>query len=697
MLRILTVWLCLAGFTAQAAHTQARLLLAAETAQPGQTVLAGVQLRMEPRWHTYWKNPGASGMPTKIDWQLPPGVTAGEVQWPAPEKLPEDELTTYIYKDEVVLLVPLTLASNLSPGPLELRARVAWLECEVQCLPGSARLQATLNVGTETRPAQEAPLLEAWQKKLPQTGAAIDAHAWWAQPANGDLRPLVLEWNSAAAVGQADFLPDSSEQFEVHPATTRLPADAGKVRIGKIIKKLSGDWPPTLAGLLIQTSGAERRAYAVTLPVQSSGVTAKTISTATAGPVGGSLTIWKLLFYALNAFLGGLILNIMPCVLPVIALKILGFVGQAKDEPRQVRKLGLIYGLGVLVSFLVLAAFVIGVKAAGHKAGWGMQFGNPQFLVTLTILVTLVALNLFGLFEINPGGRVLGAAGTLAAKHGPAGAFFNGVLATILATPCTAPFLGAALGFAFAQTAGVTLLIFLVAGLGLAAPYVVLSWHPGWLKFLPKPGPWMQRFKVAMGFPMLATAVWLFSLIPIHYGARSWWLALFLVVVALAAWIYGEFVQRGSAHRALALSVALVLLFIGYTYAIEGQLQWRSPLPATQAAADLLVKKGGIDWQRWSPAAVAEARAANRPVLVDFTADWCLTCQANKKFALDVPQVRARLKALNAVPLLGDYTRFPDDITAELNRYGRAGVPLVLVYPKNPAEPPIVLPEALTP
>jgi thiol:disulfide interchange protein DsbD len=308
-----------------------------------------------------------------------------------------------------------------------------------------------------------------------------------------------------------------------------------------------------------------------------------------------------------------------------------------------------------------------------------------------------VALNLFGLFEINPGGRVLGAAGTLASKHGPAGAFFNGVLATILATPCTAPFLGAALGFAFTQATGIIVLMFLVVGLGLASPYVMLSWQPAWLKFLPKPGAWMERFKVAMGFPMLATAMWLFSLIPLHYGRRTLWLGLFLVILALAAWIYGEFFQRQRTHRGLGLTVALVLLIGGFLYAVEAQLRWRSPVPDTSLAGSLKEGPDGIDWQPWSPAAVAQARAQGRPVFVDFTADWCLTCQANKKIAINIPSVRAKLKQTNAVSLLGDYTRLPDDITTELNRFGRAGVPLVLVYPKNPNHPPAVLPEVLTP
>jgi thiol:disulfide interchange protein len=697
MLRFLIAALAyLGGLSAQGAHTQARLPLAAETARPGDTVMAGVRLQMDPRWHIYWRNPGASGMATAIEWQLPPGITAGAIQWPLPEKLPDQDLTTYIYKDEVVLLVPLKLAPELPPGPLELKAKVSWLECDQQCIPGRAAVAATLNIGADAKPSKDAALLANWQKKLPQTGGSLSARAWWEKTADGNMRPLLLEWNSARDAAEADFYPDASEQFEVQPATERIPAESGRISLRKQVKKFSGDWPARVSGVLVQQSGAERLGYEVSLPIQSS------VSTAATKPGSGAADIsaiaaaplWQMLVYA---FLGGLILNVMPCVLPVIALKILGFVGQAKDQPRRVRTLGLIYGLGVVISFLALAGLVIGVKAAGHNAAWGMQFANPQFLVVLTVLVTLVALNLFGLFEVNLSGQVLGAAGGLTSKHGAAGAFFNGVLATALATPCTAPFLGAALGFAFARSTGIILLFFLTIGVGLAAPYVILSWEPAWLKFLPRPGPWMQRFKVAMGFPMLAAAIWIFSLVPLYYGKRTLWLGLFLVAVALAAWVYGEFVQRGRARRWLGVAATAALLAGGYAYAIEGQLRWRSPLTESETAGSLKESPDGIDWQRWDPAAVARARAEGRPVLVDFTADWCLTCQANKRLAIDIPSVRRKLKEINALPLLGDYTRQPDNITAELNRFGRAGVPLVLVYPRKPEESPIVLPEALTP
>jgi thiol:disulfide interchange protein DsbD len=352
----------------------------------------------------------------------------------------------------------------------------------------------------------------------------------------------------------------------------------------------------------------------------------------------------------------------------------------------------------VLASFLALAALVIGVKAAGHQAGWGMQFGNPRFIVVMTVLITLVALNLFGVFEINLGGKVMGAAGTLSAKEGTAGAFFNGVLATVLATPCSAPFLGVALGFAFSQSYAIIIAVFLTVGLGLAAPYVILSWNPALLRLLPKPGAWMEKFKIAMGFPMLATAVWLFDLTTVHYGRRVLWLALFLVMVALAAWIYGEFVQRGRTRKGLALAMVLLILFGGYAYAIEGQLRWRTPVEDTSSVASLKDGPDGIDWLAWSPEAIAAARTAGHPVLVDFTADWCQICQVNRKTSIEITRVQEKLKQINAVALVADYTKLPESMTLELKRFGRAAVPLVLVYPANPALPPEILPDGyLTP
>jgi len=700
----------LGGTTLAAHHIQAKLILSADTAKPGDTILAGVDLKMEPGWHTYWKNPGAAGMATKIEWQLPPGLTAGEILWPLPEKFPPVEVTTYGYSNEVVLLVPLTLASNLPASPLELKANISWLECKEVCIPANQNVEVKVNVGVETKTSAEAAIVDSWKSKVPLIATNLSIDAWWEKPADGGTRSLIIQgwikdgnksrWDiDPPKYGKVDFFPNASDQFDIQAATENISEFPvlSDLKVRKYVKKYSGDWPNEISGVIVtegRTMTEGRTGVEVKFPVNREAPHNEIISSNSFFHNSLPQPLWRMLLYA---FIGGLILNIMPCVLPVIALKILGFVNEARSEPRRVRNLGLIYALGVLVSFLALAAIVIGVKAAGHRAGWGMQFGSPVFIVCLATLVMLVALNLFGVFEVAPGGRALDAAGALASKHGAPGAFFNGLLATTLATPCTAPFLSGALGFAFAQSASVIMLVFLTVGLGLAAPYVLLSWNPAWLKFLPKPGAWMEKFKIAMGFPMLAAAVWLFNVAASNYGKNVLWLGIFLIIVAFAAWFFGEFVQRGRRHKTVAAVVTLLLLVGGYAFALEKELDWRVAMPETAATGSLKESPDGIDWQAWSPEAVTQSRAAGHPVLVDFTADWCLTCQVNKKLAIEIPSVRAKLKELNAVAFIGDYTRTPDNISDELTRFGRPGVPLVLVYPKNPDAEPIVLPEILTP
>jgi thiol:disulfide interchange protein DsbD len=678
-------------------HTQAQLLLSAASAQPGETIWAGVDLRMDPGWHTYWKNAGDAGTPTKIEWTLPPGISAGEIHWPVPQKLPPAEVTTYGYVNETVLLVPLTFASNQAPGSVSVAAKVSWLECQDVCIPADAEVTAKITVGPESQASPEAAKLAAWIDKTPRPDRPFSFQAWWEKTAADDTRPLIIAGlpagPAAPAVERVDFFPDASDQFEVQSATEKVPAAAG-FELRKIVKKFSGDWPRSLGGLIVVESNGQQAGFEFQSPIGAeapAGQASATVSPGAASPAPPGLG--QILLYA---FLGGLILNLMPCVLPVIALKILGFVSEAHSEPGRVRKLGLVYALGVLVSFLVLAGIVISVKAAGHQAGWGMQYSSPVFVVCLTTLVLLVALNLFGVFEVTLSGRALDTAGSLASRSGAAGAFFNGVLATVLATPCTAPFLAYALGFAFQESAAVILLVFLTVGLGLAAPYVVLSGQPAWLKFLPRPGLWMQRFKIAMGFPMLATVVWLFNVAASSYGKNVLWLGVFLVLVAFAVWIFGEFVQRGRLHRGLGLAATLLVLLGAYALALEKELDWRVPME-TNAGGSLKESAQGIDWQPWTPEAVAAARAAGKPVLVDFTADWCVTCQFNRKTSLEVSSVREKLKSVGAVALVGDYTHFPAAITEELKRHHAAGVPLVLVYPKDAAAEAIVLPSLLTP
>ena len=728
ILSLLALGIWLVTSTAQAAHTQVQLLLSANPARPGDIVWAGVDLKMDSGWHTYWKNPGDSGIATQIKWQLPPGVTAGDVQWPLPHKLPPIDVTTYGYEDEVMLLVPLTLASNLNPGTLTLSADVTWLECQDQCVPGSATVQAKLTVGNETTPSADAAMIESWKNKTPKPANDYSLQAWWEKVASDGTRPVVITAEQkiitkASLYDSVDFFPEANDNYDVQSATEVIAKSSADLSLRKTVKKYSGDWPKEISGVFVMQAGTNRHGIKVTVPVaehataqaaiSSMGMAANSTSTPLIGNAASSSatptnlidqpikSIWLALG---SAFLGGLIMNIMPCVLPVIALKILGFVNEANSDPRRVRFLGSIFALGVMVSFLTLAALIIGLKAAGHNVLWGVQFGNPIFLAGLAIVITLVSLNLFGVFEVTLSGRAMDTAGELASRHGASGAFFNGVLTTTLATSCTAPVLASALGFAFVQPAGIIVLIFCFVGLGLVAPYILLSWNPALLKFLPKPGGWMEKFKIAMGFPMLATVIWLLYIASATYGRDVAWLGGFLVVVALAAWIFGEFVQRGRGHKAIAAIIALLLLGGGYLQIMERELHWRTFTTETAASNASPEKNRTVDniaevinWQPWSPEAIAKAQAAGQPVLVDFTADWCINCQYNKKTSIEIPSVIKRLKELNAVTLVADYTRTPDNITRELQRFGRAGVPLVLVYPKEPNGNPAALPALLTP
>ena len=677
-------FLAFSDFSASAAATRARLVLSAESAKPGDTVMAGVFLQMDEGWHTYWRNPGEFGIPTTIEWELPPGITAGEIQWPVPEKATVANATTYQYYREVVLLVPLKLSEDLKTGGVEIAAKVEWLECDTggKCVKGNQNVSASLKISAATKPSGDADLIEAWRKRLPHGGTNLDVTASWQISGGTNSRILVVEWKNPKLAMPVDFFPYENTNYDVAPLTVALPP-VEKVRFRKSVTKSGDSWPATIRGLLVQRT--DEAAYEVELQIPSA-VDAASASTS----VSASQSFLKMLVFA---FFGGLILNIMPCVFPVIALKIFGFVQQSHDDPRQVFRLGLIYGLGVLVSFLVMAGLVIAIQQAGGSASWGMQFKSPQISVGFIALVVLIALNLFGVFEINLGGKTMGAAGQLASKQGAAGAFFNGVLATVLATPCTAPILASALGFAFAQPPLGVLLFFLTIGLGLAAPYVLLSWKPGWLKFLPRPGAWMEKFKVAMGFPMLATAVWIFWFTAPRFGEDGViWIGFFLIGLAFAVWIWGEFVQRGSKRRGLAIAIFLAVLVASYAYALENKLHWRSPVKISATGA-LQNDPEKVQWQRWSLDAVAKARGEGRPVLVDFTAKWCLTCNKFVKPAVDNRDVRKKLDEINGVALLADNTDYPDDIMAELKKFhSDAAVPLVLVYPRDASKPPVVLP-----
>lgn len=660
-------------------------------AKPGSRVFAAVRLQMAEGWHVYWRHPGDEvGMRTRVDWTLPAGVTAGAIQWPVPDKTTEKEFDTLTYSGTTLLLVPIEIPSAHPPGSLTLKAKVRWLECREECVPGSAMVETTVTIGDAPAASARADEIQAALRRMPRTVSDLPIRALWesAPAADGSPRSLRIDWKPGQGITGFDVHPFEAAAGvgQVSVKTEFLGAQEGGFRIRKQVASGESGWPERLEGLLVpkgQGSSAEPVQFSVPI-----GVAAAAPASVSTEPVSWGELLLKLL----SAFVGGLILNVMPCVLPVLALKVLGFVQQAKEEPRRVRTLGLVYGVGVLASFLVLAGVALAVQSAGGTASWSAPFQNPIFRVLITVLITLVALNLFGVFELTLGGSAMQKASDLSSKEGWSGAFFNGVLAAVLATPCTAPFLASALAFAFLQPPLVILTFFLAIGAGLASPFVALCWEPAWLRFLPRPGVWMVRFKVAMGFPMLATAMWLFWFTAGRLGEAGsgvLWFGLFLVVLAAAAWVWGEFVQRSTRGRGWARVVALALIAAGYFGFLERQLDWRTPAVAKKAK--------GLDWQKWSASAVDQARREGHPVLVDFTADSCLNCKWNKATAIEIDATRARVRELGVRVFEGDFTDGDPVIADELKKHGRRGVPLVLVYSPDPSKAPEALPVVLTP
>jgi thiol:disulfide interchange protein DsbD len=694
------------------AQSEARLILDHTAVRPGGKAMAAVELKIPKGWHIYWRNPaalGGVGFAPKIEWNLPQGATADAIQWPLPAHLADPAGDAPAYVGSVWLLVPLSFDASLTPGELKLEAKLAWQECERECVRGQTNLTASIKIGPTDVLSFESGRFPQALSLLPTVGTNVKAQAQWDGPTGTDVRPLAITWETDAPRGE--FFPYESKLSPLNgkPETSRR--EGGLLRLRHVVDSSDAGWPSVATGLLVEeTTNGVRKGYEVRLPIADGPGVAVAATTPT--NIAGLLPMLGL------AFLGGLILNIMPCVLPVLALKILGFVRQAGSNPRHVRNLGLIYGMGVLTSFLVLGLVALGVQAAGSLAGWSTAFQNPQFRVLLCILLLLVALNLFGVFEVSLSGAALdetthfarrtlsgpwswiggrgrgtGDSDTVIStnglgEEGPFGAFFNGVLAAVLATPCTAPMLGTAIGFAFTQPPLILLLIFLTVGLGLATPFVFLCWRPQWLKWLPKPGGWMVRFKVAMGFPILGTCVWIFWFTATRMGSAGvLWLGLFLVTLSAAAWVWGEFNQRSGGSR-WAVAVASVLVAAGYLGLLEGQLDWRHP--ASNRAPKLA-------WQHWSPAAVEAARKAGHPVLVDFTADNCLNCQINKKTSIEIQSTIELIKKYKVEVFEADYTDADPTIAVELQRYGRRGVPLVLIYSKKADLPPRDLPSILTP
>jgi thiol:disulfide interchange protein/DsbC/DsbD-like thiol-disulfide interchange protein len=651
----------------RALHLTVELLPLEGSIQPGGSATIGLHFTLDKGWHVYWVNAGDSGEPPSIKWTLPPGITAGAMQFPAPRRLPLGPLMDFGYEDEVLFPMTLSAASTLKvPSTAQLAGRVNWLVCREVCIPGKADLALPLQVASQSGPVDSGrqALFDRFHDRLPQPLPSSSQAVFGTTPSG-----FALALTGHPTSG-AEFFPlDQSQIANAAPQPVR-DVDGGI----EISLKRDENFRAKLAqlnGVVVLSDGTAYEIHAPPgpLPAASEGA-------------GGS----ALLRAVSLAFLGGMILNLMPCVFPVLFIKGLALVESSRHQHMRIRAHGLVYALGILVSFWAVVALLLGLKAGGRHLGWGFQFQSPGFVAVMALLLFFLGLSLAGMFEI--GLSVTSAGSGLAARHGYAGSFFTGVLAVVVATPCTAPFMGAAIGFALAQSAATAFAVFTALALGLAAPYLLLTLHPVWMRHLPRPGAWMEVLKQATAVPIFATVIWLVWLFASSAGfdALSALLAAFLLL-AIAGWILG----RWPARRVPSVFATAVIVLAVATplYSL-----WKFP-PSDANPAGAAAGSNHEGWQPYSRAAIEQYRAQGRPVFVDFTARWCLSCQVNERVVLDRPDVRRRLHDSGIVLVRADWTRHDADIAGALSDLGRSGVPTYVFY--LPQQPPLILSELLTP
>ena len=667
--------------------------------QAGQPLWVGLQLTHQPEWHTYWRNPGDSGLPTQIELNLPAGLTAGDVQWPLPQKLKAGHLTNYGFEKTVLLAVPLTVAKQFKPdakGELNIQMHANWLVCRLECIPQEGDF--ALRIPTHSSYAPNAAAFEALLAAQPQTSPNIKITSGF------EAQRLVLHVTGLPAALQGSTLsvfPENPEVLESaaeqHPRASQS-WQGGTWTVQLPLSNLRLADPKQLNFLLIAGAGAQRQGFAVStaitqawpavseLPAYPASVV-NNVSAPSESALGFGLAL-------IGAFVGGLILNLMPCVLPVLAIKLLGFAQHSRAH-RAHRVAGMAYTAGVVLSFLALGTGVLVLRAAGEQLGWGFQLQSPAVVSVLAAFFTLIALNLFGLFEF---GQILPSRmASFQYKHPVMDAMLSGVLAVAVASPCTAPFMGASLGLAMTLPTWQALSIFVAMGLGLAAPYLLASFVPAVARLLPHPGPWMVTLRQLLAFPMLATVVWLLWVLGQQTSLDAAIFALGgLLMLALLIWALK---LHMPAARGLAWLIAAALVGGALSFAEELNAPANSatPIGATPSntSANTTANNPASIWQPWSETAVAQSLAQGRPVFVDFTAAWCVTCQINKKSTLSNSAVLADFAAHQVTLLRADWTRRDPAITAALTRLGRSGVPVYVLY--APGKAPLVLSELLSP
>ncbi|WP_293347850.1 protein-disulfide reductase DsbD domain-containing protein [Phenylobacterium sp.] len=667
-------------------HLTAELVSATQGIAPGQTIHVALRQKIQKGWHTYWRNAGDSGEATKLVWTLPPGWSASGFTWPTPHRLPIGPLTNYGYEDEVLLPVALTAPANARPGEtVTLKGAAAFLVCADICIPEDAVLTLALPVTDGPAPADPkwGAAIAKTLAEAPKPAGLTGAFEKQGQVVKLAITGAVLK---GADMAGAYFFPFSGTVIDhAKPQAIERGPDGLTLSIAPGYDFQSPTPPKDLAGVLsVGGKAYEVSATPGPLPAAAAGLGPPPVKLA--APAGAAnLGLASAAFFAL---VGGLILNLMPCVFPVLAMKAASLAGHG-GEHAEARRQGLAFGAGVLVTFLALAGLLIALRAAGSAVGWGFQLQDPPVVAGLALLMLLVALNLSGVFEM---GTSLQGVGTgLATRGGLAGSFFTGALAVVVAAPCTAPFMGPALGWALTQPPVAALVVFLALAIGFALPFVAVAFVPGLLARLPRPGPWMDIFKKALAFPMYAAVAWLVWVLTVQVGSDAVPRILgAAVLLALAAWIAGA-AQRQHAIGRHHVGLAAAATVLG-AIAIGGGAIW--PAYSTASAAESS-GEAKLDDEAYTPQRLASLQAEGRPVLVNYTAAWCVSCQVNDRVALSTNAVSEALKRNNAVYLKADWTRRDGEIAAELARFGRAGVPLYLVYGAKGGDPAI-LPSILT-
>ncbi len=670
-----------ASNSADVAHLHVQLVVPDQNLNIGTAMNAGLYFKLESGWHVYWKNAGDSGEPPHMQWTLPAGVTASDLQFPAPQRLPLGPLMDFGYENEVLFPFTVEAAAPAKPGSVVLHAKVSWLVCREVCIPGKAELDQNVNVVSRASlvnlisPSDQVlwnRLANALPQALPASDTAI-------------FQPTATGFRLAVTTGQretqAAFFPEDEDILDNPAPQIATSTATGLVLDLRKDANLTTN-PAQLKGVLELAGG---RNYEI----------AATPGTVAAPPAAPAFSFAALAGTIFFAFLGGLLLNLMPCVFPVLFLHGLALVQSGSEERHKLRAHGVVYTAGILVSFWALVALLLGLRAAGATLGWGFQFQSPIFLSLMAALLFFLGLSLAGQFEI--GLTLTSAGGSLvtengAAKQGYAGSFFTGVLAVIVATPCTAPFMGTAIGYALAQSAVVTFAIFTALALGLAAPYVALTLHPAWTRLLPKPGVWMEILKQAVSVPIFGTVVWLTWVVADAYGAN---LLLALLSIFLLLAIAGWFLGRWPAQR-WATIVAVLILLTALVACVTAPKEL-STEPATSLAQSSSGSSAASSaWQPWSADGVQHVLAAGQPVFVDFTAGWCLSCQVNERIALSQPEVMRAFGEKNVALFKADWTREDPAITQALTALGRSGVPVYALYSPGQSDPQL-LPQVLTP